>query len=43
LVKPLAELPVLPTSNHVEPSRAELYMNGSVESAIPAPAPAAKP
>jgi pilus assembly protein CpaC len=40
LVKPLSEVPVLPTSNHVEPSRAERYLNGSLEAASPAPTPA---
>jgi pilus assembly protein CpaC len=39
LVKPLAEVPVLPTSNHVEPSRADVLLNGRIESAAPAPAP----
>ena len=38
LVKPLAEVPTLPTSNHVEPSRTERYLNGSLEAATPAPA-----
>ncbi|HJU70875.1 MAG TPA: type II and III secretion system protein family protein, partial [Paucimonas sp.] len=45
LVKPLAELPRLPTDNHVVPSRSEVYFNGSLESAAPAPdapAPAIK-
>lgn len=37
LVKPLAEVPRLPTDNHVVPSRAEVYFNGSLESATPAP------
>ena len=37
LVKPLAEVPVLPTSNHVEPSRADLFLNGQVEGSEPAP------
>lgn len=37
LVKPLAELPRLPTDNHVVPSRSEVYFNGSLESAAPAP------
>ncbi len=40
LVKPLAEAPRLPTDNHVVPSRAEVYFNGSLESATPAPAAA---
>ena len=38
LVKPLSEVPTLPTSNHVEPSRSERYLNGSVEAAAPATA-----
>jgi pilus assembly protein CpaC len=38
LVKPLAEVPRLPTDNHVEPSRVEVYLNGSLESSVPAPA-----
>ncbi|WP_425584098.1 type II and III secretion system protein family protein [Variovorax defluvii] len=38
LVKPLAEPPRLPTDNHVVPSRAEVYLNGALESATPAPA-----
>ena len=37
LVRPLAESPRLPTDNHVVPSRAEVYLNGSLESATPAP------
>jgi len=40
MVKPLAEVPRLPTDNHVEPSRGEVYLNGSLESAI---APSAMP
>jgi pilus assembly protein CpaC len=35
----------LPTDNHVEPSRVEVYFNGSLEGAVPAaaaPASAAK-
>jgi pilus assembly protein CpaC len=40
LVKPLTEAPRLPTDNHVLPSRGEVYLNGSMESATPAaPAP----
>lgn len=38
LVKPLAEMPRLPTDNHGVPSRSEIYSNGSLESATPAPA-----
>lgn len=37
LVRPLAEVPRVPTDNHVVPSRAEVYLNGSLESATPAP------
>lgn len=37
LVKPLAHAPTLPTDNHVPPSRAGVYLNGSVEAATPAP------
>jgi pilus assembly protein CpaC len=36
LVKPLAEAPPLPTDNHVEPSRVEVYLNGSLEGSAPA-------
>lgn len=36
LVKPLSESPRLPTDNHVIPTRGEVYLNGSLESAIPA-------
>ena len=39
LVKPLAEAPRLPTENHVVPSREEVYLEGRLESAKPAPAP----
>lgn len=38
LVRPLAESPRVPTDNHVVPSRAEVYLNGALESATPAPA-----
>lgn len=38
LVKPLAEVPVLPTSNHVEPSRTDVFLNGLVEGVAPAAA-----
>ena len=38
LVKPLAELPILPTGNHIEPSRADVFLFGNVEGAAPAPA-----
>lgn len=36
LVKPLEEVPILPTANHVEPSRASIYLNGSMEASAPA-------
>lgn len=39
LVKPLAEVPTLPTDNHVVPNRSEIYLNGSLEHAVPAPTP----
>lgn len=43
LVRPLAETPRVPTDNHVVPSRAEIYLNGALESATPAPvAPASE-
>jgi pilus assembly protein CpaC len=38
LVRPLAQSPRVPTDNHVVPSRAEVYLNGALESATPAPA-----
>lgn len=40
LVKPLAEVPTLPTDNHVVPSRGGVYFNGSLEGSAPAQAPA---
>jgi pilus assembly protein CpaC len=44
LVRPLGESPRVPTDNHVVPSRAEIYLNGALESATPAPAaPASQP
>ncbi|MDP9932205.1 type II and III secretion system protein family protein [Variovorax paradoxus] len=36
LVRPLGESPRVPTDNHVVPSRAEIYLNGSLESSTPA-------
>jgi len=42
LVKPLAESPRLPTDNHVVPTRAEIYLNGAMESSTP-PADAPPP
>nr|WP_286545418.1 type II and III secretion system protein family protein [Variovorax sp. J22G47] len=41
LVRPLSETPRLPTDNHVVPSRAEVYLNGALESSQPAPFPPA--
>ncbi|WP_399271883.1 type II and III secretion system protein family protein [Variovorax boronicumulans] len=38
LVRPLAQSPRVPTDNHVLPSRAEIYLNGALESSTPAPA-----
>ena len=35
LVKPLPEIPVLPTANHYPPSRSDLYMYGNVEGQAP--------
>jgi pilus assembly protein CpaC len=37
LVKPLAAAPRLPTDSHVMPTRGEIYLNGSLEHAAPAP------
>jgi pilus assembly protein CpaC len=43
LVRPLTESPRVPTDNHVVPSRAEVYLNGALESSTPAPvAPASE-
>lgn len=36
LVQPLAEMPRLPTDNHIVPARSEVYLNGSLESTAPA-------
>jgi len=38
MVRPLTESPRVPTDNHVVPSRAEVYLNGALESSTPAPA-----
>ena len=38
LVQALAEVPRVPTDNHVPPSRAEVYLNGALESSKPASA-----
>jgi pilus assembly protein CpaC len=40
LVKPLPASPVLPTDNHVVPTRTDLMLNGSAEGQTPAAAPA---
>ena len=37
LVKPLAQAPTLPTSNHLEPSRTDLFIHGRLEKQAPAP------
>ena len=37
LVKPLMELPILPTGNHIEPSRTDVFLFGNVEGSAPAP------
>ncbi len=38
LVKPLPEVPVLPTGNHIEPNRTDVFLYGNVEGSAPAPA-----
>jgi len=43
LVKPLAQVPILPTSNHVEPGRADIMLNGHLEAPAPTPEPEANP
>lgn len=43
LVKPLLQAVMLPTDNHVVPTRAEVILNGSLENATPAPAAAPAP
>jgi pilus assembly protein CpaC len=43
LVKPLTQMPTLPTDNHVVPSRTEVLLNGSLEGAAPAPAAPPQP
>ena len=43
LVKPLLQAVMLPTDNHVVPTRAEIIFNGSLEGSTPAPAPATPP
>ncbi len=39
LVKPLAEVPVLPTSNHADPRLTDLFLYGRVEAPAPVPVP----
>lgn len=39
LVKPLAQAPRLPTDSHVVPTRAEVYLNGSLEKETPVASP----
>ena len=39
LVKPLAQVPRLPTESHVVPTRTEVYLNGSLEMKKPASPP----
>lgn len=45
LVKPLSVAPTLPTSNHIEPTRSDLYLHGRVEGteSVPAPEPSGNP
>jgi pilus assembly protein CpaC len=40
LVRPLSAVPTLPTSNHIEPTRSDMYLHGRVEGTEPVPAPA---
>jgi len=42
LVGPLADVPRLPTDNHVEPSRVEIYFEGNLEGSAPAAAAPAR-
>jgi pilus assembly protein CpaC len=42
LVKPLSEVPRLPTDNHIEPKRSEVFLKGSLEGNAPAAAPVIK-
>jgi pilus assembly protein CpaC len=37
LVKPLADVPTLPTSNHIEPKPLDVLINGRAEGSAPAP------
>jgi pilus assembly protein CpaC len=43
LVKPLSEVPRLPTDNHIEPKRSEVFLRGSLEGTAAPPAPAPVP
>lgn len=43
LVKPLPEIPVLPTANHIEPSKSDVFLYGKLEGAAATPAPAPSP
>lgn len=38
LVRPLAQVPLLPTGNHIEPNRTDVFLFGNVEGSAPAPA-----
>jgi pilus assembly protein CpaC len=42
LVKPLAQLPLLPTSSHAEPDRSDIMLNGRLEVPTPTPEPEAE-
>lgn len=43
LVKPLSEVPRLPTDNHIEPKRSEVFLRGSLEGTAAPPVPAPVP
>ena len=43
LVKPLSEVPRLPTDNHIEPKRSDVFLKGSLEGSAPVAAPVLKP
>lgn len=38
LVKPLTEVPVLPTSTHIEPTQKDIFLNGRMEGEVKTPA-----
>jgi pilus assembly protein CpaC len=42
LVKPLSEVPRLPTDNHIEPKRSEVFLRGSLEGTAPVAVPQSK-